>query len=116
MMIVIGMLTIHWSTMAWYSRPSGTTKATSATSIHFIGRSRSVSATTVPALLRAAAKPLLMPEASDLRSENSVHTPPTSIVPRSEEHTSELQSLMRISYAVFSLQKKNHHTAKLPTK
>src|SRR3546814_1821111 len=26
--------------------------------------------------------------------------------PRSEEHTSELQSLMRISYAVFCLQKK----------
>src|SRR3546814_6574658 len=28
-------------------------------------------------------------------------------VNRSEEHTSELQSLMRISYAVFSLTKKN---------
>src|SRR3546814_8249369 len=28
---------------------------------------------------------------------------------RSEEHTSELQSLMRISYAVFCLQKKNQH-------
>src|SRR3546814_5114943 len=28
-------------------------------------------------------------------------------VRRSEEHTSELQSLMRISYAVFGLQKKN---------
>src|SRR3546814_5182312 len=27
---------------------------------------------------------------------------------RSEEHTSELQSLMRISYAVFCLKKKNH--------
>src|SRR3546814_6253043 len=27
---------------------------------------------------------------------------------RSEEHTSELQSLMRISYAVFCLQKKKH--------
>src|SRR3546814_1660801 len=27
---------------------------------------------------------------------------------RSEEHTSELQSLMRISYAVFGLQKKKH--------
>src|SRR3546814_6266892 len=27
--------------------------------------------------------------------------------PRSEEHTSELQSLMRISYAVFCLQKQN---------
>src|SRR3546814_199011 len=29
---------------------------------------------------------------------------------RSEEHTSELQSLMRISYAVFCLKKKNHST------
>src|SRR3546814_7857203 len=28
---------------------------------------------------------------------------------RSEEHTSELQSLMRISYAVFSLKKKKEH-------
>src|SRR3546814_5676482 len=28
---------------------------------------------------------------------------------RSEEHTSELQSLMRISYAVFCLKKKNKH-------
>src|SRR3546814_7124284 len=29
---------------------------------------------------------------------------------RSEEHTSELQSLMRISYAVFCLKKKNNKT------
>src|SRR3546814_7862491 len=29
---------------------------------------------------------------------------------RSEEHTSELQSLMRISYAVFCLKKKKHKT------
>src|SRR3546814_10889320 len=29
---------------------------------------------------------------------------------RSEEHTSELQSLMRISYAVFCLKKKIHNT------
>src|SRR3546814_1244797 len=29
---------------------------------------------------------------------------------RSEEHTSELQSLMRISYAVFCLKKKKLHT------
>src|SRR3546814_9006718 len=31
---------------------------------------------------------------------------------RSEEHTSELQSLMRISYAVFCLQKKNKQPSK----
>src|SRR3546814_4285598 len=30
-------------------------------------------------------------------------------VSRSEEHTSELQSLMRTSYAVFCLKKKNKH-------
>src|SRR3546814_8538700 len=30
---------------------------------------------------------------------------------RSEEHTSELQSLMRISYAVFCLKKKKKHIA-----
>src|SRR3546814_9472023 len=38
---------------------------------------------------------------------------------RSEEHTSELQSLMRISYAVFCLNKKqpttNHHTISIVT-
>src|SRR3546814_10760912 len=33
---------------------------------------------------------------------------PHSLVVRSEEHTSELQSLMRISYAVFCLKKKNN--------
>src|SRR3546814_6904038 len=36
--------------------------------------------------------------------------PPTGTAVRSEEHTSELQSLMRISYAVFCLKKKiNRH-------
>src|SRR3546814_9837022 len=30
------------------------------------------------------------------------------VLPRSEEHTSELQSLMRISYAVFCLKKKKN--------
>src|SRR3546814_7378216 len=36
---------------------------------------------------------------------------------RSEEHTSELQSLMRISYAVFCLKKKiNTHTSRIITK
>src|SRR3546814_8666910 len=40
-------------------------------------------------------------------------------ISRSEEHTSELQSLMRISYAVFCLKKKKkiqqHHTHTQPT-
>src|SRR3546814_8406037 len=32
----------------------------------------------------------------------------SGVLARSEEHTSELQSLMRISYAVFCLNKKNN--------
>src|SRR3546814_2855158 len=34
-------------------------------------------------------------------------------IPRSEEHTSELQSLMRISYAVFCLKKKKKKHKKM---
>src|SRR3546814_6163267 len=41
------------------------------------------------------------------RSSAADHRPGRS---RSEEHTSELQSLMRISYAVFCLKKKNNNT------
>src|SRR3546814_1831768 len=36
------------------------------------------------------------------------------VVIRSEEHTSELQSLMRISYAVFCLKKKNDNKTNHP--
>src|SRR3546814_7822216 len=37
----------------------------------------------------------------------------TLLLYRSEEHTSELQSLMRISYAVFCLQKQTHFITQL---
>src|SRR3546814_2663720 len=45
-------------------------------------------------------------------TEPPKNVPPLEI-PRSEEHTSELQSLMRISYAVFCLKKKNINTQEL---
>src|SRR3546814_4953638 len=41
-----------------------------------------------------------------LRSDQKVVQVPGSGIDRSEEHTSELQPLMRISYAVFCLKKK----------
>src|SRR3546814_7068426 len=52
--------------------------------------------------------------ASALRYRPAGRTPGPG--PRSEEHTSELQSLMRISYAVFCLKKKKHITQELPNK
>src|SRR3546814_1379824 len=48
--------------------------------------------------------------AATLRLSTSFAVEPLVAAPlRSEEHTSELQSLMRISYAVFCLKKKNHN-------
>src|SRR3546814_10245009 len=43
-------------------------------------------------------------------SDPTVWFASTESFARSEEHTSELQSLMRISYAVFCLKKKNRHS------
>src|SRR3546814_5956400 len=45
---------------------------------------------------------------SSARSSNWICARFSSLFFRSEEHTSELQSLMRISYAVFCLKKKTH--------
>src|SRR3546814_2712395 len=53
-------------------------------------------------LLQDGAAPTL-DDARELFSD----VPPEKSAHRSEEHTSELQSLMRISYAVFCLKKKN---------
>src|SRR3546814_4699656 len=44
-----------------------------------------------------------------IRRDGSVER--ADVIQRSEEHTSELQSLMRISYAVFCLKKKKHKTS-----
>src|SRR3546814_5204622 len=58
-------------------------------------------------LFRSIAPALLfaMPSPPCLRDELSRHCG-LSVLVRSEEHTSELQSLMRSSYAVFCLKKK----------
>src|SRR3546814_8400479 len=57
--------------------------------------------------LRRVAKNLLIDRARKRKRDNVVLLP---LQERSEEHTSELQSLMRISYAVFCLKKKKHKT------
>src|SRR3546814_10512207 len=50
---------------------------------------------------------LVLPDGARLRVVDAVKGDGHEDV-RSEEHTSELQSLMRISYAVFCLKKKHH--------
>src|SRR3546814_2234623 len=76
----------------------------------------------------AAGRPV--PDAGGLLAAQIFSTRPVSwagdstpvantLIPRSEEHTSELQSLMRISYAVFCLKKKKtvrqHHLHQSPS-
>src|SRR3546814_2948879 len=70
-------------------------------------------------LLQLRLKPLgMMDAAAIIRDIASVDAPSEEVVTfvldraegvRSEEHTSELQSLMRISYAVFCFKKKTKH-------
>src|SRR3546814_7917453 len=83
--------------------PSGCGKTTTLKIILDLDRDYEGTVTLMPAGLRMAAvfqEPRLLPWRT---------------VERSEEHTSELQSLMRISYAVFCLKKKNY-TSKVKRK
>src|SRR3546814_5937585 len=69
------------------------------------GRGGRITAQDVDQAVRPAAEPALAgpyPQSPD----QGVYATPM----RSEEHTSELQSLMRISYAVFCLQQKKSQT------
>src|SRR3546814_9929670 len=50
------------------------------------------------------------PKSARMRIHSSIDPSWLPHTPRSEEHTSELQSLMRISYAVFCLKKKTENT------
>src|SRR3546814_10432976 len=65
--------------------------------------------------VRGDAEPIHQPLVIEMRPARPGERDPADRVGpafagRSEEHTSELQSLMRISYAVFCLQKQKKHT------
>src|SRR3546814_17725658 len=66
------------------------------------------SATTIPSNIAVDFLPpggaFRLPHVNGFRK---IRVSPDPLIDRSEEHTSELQSLMRISYAVFCLKKKN---------
>src|SRR3546814_2628989 len=70
--------------------------------LRFAGHERDVRKTQAPGADQIPTRNAKAHNAAPLSERNVV---------RSEEHTSELQSLMRISYAVFCLKKKNTYTA-----
>src|SRR3546814_4032769 len=69
-------------------------------------RGVTLAANDVSAALLRTTDGLAFEGSGTLAWESGARTP-LDIHARSEEHTSELQSLMRISYAVFCLKKKN---------
>src|SRR3546814_1543647 len=72
------------------------------------GRSaRAASTTDAPAAAKACAAARPMPLDAPVITTTASLLLRIMVRRRSEEHTSELQSLMRISYAVFCLKKKN---------
>src|SRR3546814_8132701 len=64
----------------------------------------------LPENLQWPGSPPNLPESQEGAITVARQDNPAVLATRSEEHTSELQSLMRISYAVFCLKKKNKHT------
>src|SRR3546814_10893956 len=64
------------------------------------------------AMKSATAPTIQSVKRSPAAAEASVGSPAPT--PRSEEHTAELQSIMRISYAVFCLKKKKINTTTIP--
>src|SRR3546814_7035927 len=65
------------------------------------------------ALDRRLDDPLRLVVHVDVRATNIFEAARAERIERSEEHTSELQSLMRIPYAVFCLQKKKKKNKRL---
>src|SRR3546814_8426650 len=65
-----------------------------------------VAATALQEAIRPCARSAAITASSAARHSASIVVPFAGAAIRSEEHTSELQSLMRISYAVFCLKKK----------
>src|SRR3546814_1545403 len=59
------------------------------------------------------AAPRRYPRRRQCRQRHGIGKRAVGELHRSEEHTSELQSLMRISYAVFCLKKKKKYTTKI---
>src|SRR3546814_20217503 len=93
-------------------RPPRSTRTDTLFPYTTLFRSRADAADAHVAALRIGVQAVLLPLAGGPEAGVGGRDRDAGQSRRSEEHTSELQSLMRISYAVFCLKKKKQHTAK----
>src|SRR3546814_8287826 len=87
------------------TRASGGRVAEHRLDFHVLVETEFAPLATIAAALHAAERRLEVKAAID-RDPAGAHALGDGVALRSEEHTSELQSLMRLSYAVFCLKKK----------
>src|SRR3546814_6287234 len=89
--------------------PPPATREVSARSLAKAGRLHGQHHQAAPSFERTPCRSRRARRGGTLGSRLHALCPIWPVHPRSEEHTSELQSLMRISYAVFCLKKKNSY-------
>src|SRR3546814_15287507 len=110
-MVLVGAAAFRGLTAASRSEAGAAASVTSRPSARFAGAKFAVRTATVPTATATIASPpnniirVLAIAPSPVREE-PMDQLTCMLARRSEEHTSELQSLMRISYAVFCLKKK----------
>src|SRR3546814_3299527 len=92
----------------WTDTKANTLKILAEDTRLFAGIQRSLESGFLPSVMMGCQERALYWYQEEIdRKIGQANIPEHLRVTRSEEHTSELQSLMRISYAVFCLQKKN---------
>src|SRR3546814_8257953 len=97
------MLTLPAAAIAQEAQPAPTTTTNTPA-----GASAAATAAAPAAQLGADGKVVLAEGTPVVDTQGAAVGTLTKVETRSEEHTSELQSLMRISYAVFCLKKKTY--------
>src|SRR3546814_3071550 len=77
-----------------------------------VAASRRLRSAVLAAVARWRRSPIWARSRATMSSDSAAGSALSALALRSEEHTSELQSLMRISYAVFCLKKKKTRQTK----
>src|SRR3546814_16938219 len=108
MLLIVLVTRLDWLFVIFFlmiRRPPRSTRTDTLFPYTTLFRSRRTAPGTDPRMGKRAAGPGSSAAERQLLDQASPGLPD-----RSEEHTSELQSLMRISYAVFCLKKKKYQT------
>src|SRR3546814_3940735 len=104
-----GIRVTRYASYAYHAAKAGVVHLSEAAAVLYADRGIRVNVI-APGLTLTPNIARTMPDEVRASLVREFHPSQRMVSPRSEEHTSELQSLMRISYAVFCLTKKTNNT------